>query len=59
MATTTSPGEPKGAFSAQLYNNLRPLNELLSNLQQVGIEKYIELPRIVVVGEQSAGIIDD
>lgn len=42
-------------FSDRLYKAIRPLIELMTNLQEVGIEKYIELPRIAVVGEQSAG----
>jgi len=43
------------AFSAQLEKQMRPLNDLMNDLRDVGIEKFIELPRIAVVGEQSAG----
>jgi Predicted GTPase len=40
---------------APLYDNLRKLITLIDELRDVGLQQYIELPRIVVVGSQSAG----
>nr|XP_027202792.1 dynamin-A-like [Dermatophagoides pteronyssinus] len=41
--------------TTSLYNNIRNVINLIDNLSDAGINKYIALPRIVVVGTQSAG----
>lgn len=40
---------------APLYENLRKLINIIDELRDVGLQQYIELPRIAVVGGQSAG----
>lgn len=49
MATQT---DEKGA---PLYENMRKLINLIDELKDVGVQQYIKLPRIAVVGTQSAG----
>ena len=39
----------------KLYENLRRLISVVDDLRDVGLQKYINLPRIVVVGTQSGG----
>ena len=39
----------------RLYENLRRLISVVDDLRDVGLQKYINLPRIVVVGTQSGG----
>jgi predicted ABC-type transport system involved in lysophospholipase L1 biosynthesis ATPase subunit len=41
--------------SAPLYENLRKLINIIDELRDVGLQQYINLPRIAVVGSQSAG----
>jgi vacuolar protein sorting-associated protein 1 len=41
--------------SVGLYENLRRLISVVDDLRDVGLQKYINLPRIVVVGTQSGG----
>jgi dynamin 1-like protein len=48
MSKDTSSGAP-------LYENLRKLINVIDELRDVGLQDYIELPRIAVVGTQSAG----
>jgi hypothetical protein len=48
MSKNTSTGAP-------LYENLRKLINVIDELRDVGLQDYIELPRIAVVGTQSAG----
>ncbi len=43
-------------FIDQLQTKLKPLNDLIDELHDIGLQSYIELPTIVVVGEQSTGI---
>ncbi len=43
-------------FITELSRKLRPLIQVIEDLQASGLEAYISLPRIAVVGEQSAGI---
>ncbi|EZG78969.1 putative dynamin-like protein [Gregarina niphandrodes] len=38
-----------------VYQNLRKLISVVDELRDVGLQQYIELPRIAVVGTQSAG----
>mmetsp|Transcript_13131 Transcript_13131/g.11211 ORF Transcript_13131/g.11211 Transcript_13131/m.11211 type:complete len:239 (+) Transcript_13131:55-771(+) len=40
---------------APLYENLRKLITVIDELRDVGLQQYIKLPRIAVVGTQSAG----
>lgn len=52
--------DPNGASSntvmeGKLYENLRRLISVVDDLRDVGLQKYINLPRIVVVGTQSGG----
>ena len=48
MATSDNNGAP-------LFDNMRKLINLIDELKDVGVQQYIRLPRIVVVGTQSAG----
>ena len=38
-----------------LLSNLKPLISLIDNLKDSGLDDYISLPRIAVLGTQSAG----
>jgi hypothetical protein len=38
-----------------LFNNLRGLISLVDQLRDIGVSEYISLPRIAVLGTQSAG----
>lgn len=38
-----------------MYNNLRKLINVIDELRDIGLQKYINLPRICVVGTQSSG----
>ena len=38
-----------------LLSNLKPLIALIDNLKDSGLDEYISLPRIAVLGTQSAG----
>lgn len=38
-----------------LFDNLRKLINVIDELRDVGLQKYIKLPRIAVVGSQSSG----
>lgn len=40
---------------ASMYNNLRKLINIIDELRDIGLQKYINLPRICVVGTQSSG----
>lgn len=42
-------------FVEELSQRLRPLNDLVEELQAIGLDFYIKLPSIAVVGEQSTG----
>ena len=48
MAQTDNGGAP-------LYDNMRKLISVIDELKDVGVQQYIQLPRIVVIGTQSAG----
>jgi GTP-binding protein EngB required for normal cell division len=54
---TTDPNGSSQAASTEgkLYENLRRLISVVDDLRDVGLQKYINLPRIVVVGTQSGG----
>ena len=41
--------------SAPLYENLRKLISVIDELRDVGLQQYIRLPRIAVLGTQSSG----
>eukprot|EP00658_Telonema_sp_P-2_P012667 TRINITY_DN14822_c0_g1_i4.p1 TRINITY_DN14822_c0_g1~~TRINITY_DN14822_c0_g1_i4.p1 ORF type:complete len:569 (+),score=197.04 TRINITY_DN14822_c0_g1_i4:180-1886(+) len=41
--------------SSPLYSNLRQLISVVDDLRDVGLQQYIALPSVVVVGSQSAG----
>eukprot|EP00916_Digyalum_oweni_P012592 GHVL01020798.1.p1 GENE.GHVL01020798.1~~GHVL01020798.1.p1 ORF type:complete len:796 (-),score=145.90 GHVL01020798.1:39-2390(-) len=43
------------SIDGEYQNNLRQLISLVDELRDVGLERYIQLPRICVVGTQSAG----
>ena len=54
--TTDPNGTSDGALvEGKLYENLRRLISVVDDLRDVGLQKYINLPRIVVVGTQSGG----
>ena len=38
-----------------IYQNLRKLINIVDELRDVGLQQYINLPRIAVLGTQSAG----
>ena len=38
-----------------LFNNLRKIINSIDYLRDIGLEEYINLPKIVVIGQQSAG----
>lgn len=40
---------------APLYENLRKLISVVDELRDVGLQQYIRLPRIAVLGTQSSG----
>eukprot|EP00923_Selenidium_pygospionis_P055168 GHVN01096189.1.p1 GENE.GHVN01096189.1~~GHVN01096189.1.p1 ORF type:complete len:839 (-),score=148.11 GHVN01096189.1:1766-4237(-) len=42
-------------MDSQMYQNLRRLINCVDELRDVGLQKYINLPRVCVVGTQSAG----
>lgn len=42
-----------GAYT--LFDNLRNLISLIDSLRDIGVQEYISLPRIAVLGTQSAG----
>jgi ABC-type branched-subunit amino acid transport system ATPase component len=42
-----------GAYT--LFDNLRNLISLVDSLRDIGVQDYISLPRIAVLGTQSAG----
>lgn len=46
-------GEP--VLKGQLFENLRSLINIVDQLRDVGVQDYINLPRIAVLGGQSAG----
>ena len=41
--------------AAPLYENLRKLISVIDELRDVGLQQYIKLPRIAVLGTQSSG----
>lgn len=41
--------------SAPLYENLRKVITLIDELRDIGLQQHISLPRIAVLGTQSAG----
>ena len=38
-----------------LYDNMRKFINIIDELKDVGVQQYIQLPRIAVIGTQSAG----
>jgi dynamin 1-like protein len=40
----------EGEFSGSFYENLRTLINLVDHLRDSGLQKYIKLPRIAVLG---------
>ncbi len=40
---------------APLYENLRKVVNLIDELRDIGLQQHISLPRIAVLGTQSAG----
>ncbi|GAW81215.1 dynamin-like protein [Plasmodium gonderi] len=42
-------------MESSMYNNLRKLITVIDELRDIGLQKYINLPRICVVGTQSSG----
>jgi hypothetical protein len=49
----------KDVFVEELTERIRPLNNLMYELQSIGLDSYIRLPQIAVVGEQSTGKEDN
>lgn len=45
-------GEPR---NTSLFDNLRKLINIIDELRDVGLQKFIKLPRIAVIGSQSSG----
>ncbi|CAK63208.1 unnamed protein product (macronuclear) [Paramecium tetraurelia] len=43
------------SLQGQLFDNLRSLITLIDQLRDLGVQEYIKLPRIAVLGSQSAG----
>ena len=43
------------SFKSSLFDNLRKLVTVIDELRDVGVSDYITLPRICVLGQQSAG----
>ena len=39
----------------RLFNNLKPMIQVIDDLRDVGLQQYIDLPRIVAIGSQSSG----
>ncbi len=46
------PAAPEGGL---IYEHLRKLVNLVDELRDVGLQQYIKLPRIAVLGMQSSG----
>lgn len=44
-----------GEIKTQLFQNLRKVISVVDELRDVGLQEYIRLPRIAVVGTQSSG----
>lgn len=42
-------------FKSSLFDNFRKLINIIDELRDVGVQDYISLPRICVMGQQSAG----
>jgi Dynamin family len=42
-------------LDSELFNNLRKLINIVDKLRDIGLNTFISLPRIVVLGSQSAG----
>lgn len=47
--------QPADEGKTLLYDNMRKLISIIDELKDVGVQQYIQLPRIAVVGTQSAG----
>jgi len=45
----------KSDTGAPLYENLRKVVNLIDELRDIGLQQHISLPRIAVLGTQSAG----
>lgn len=48
-------GEIRTGSGSGLFDNLRKLINIIDELRDVGLQKFIKLPRIAVVGSQSSG----
>ena len=44
-----------GGAGTPLYDNLRKVVNLIDELRDIGLQQHISLPRIAVLGTQSAG----
>ena len=42
-------------FNLGLFSNLRKFINIIDELRDLGVQEYINLPRIAVIGTQSAG----
>ena len=47
--------EDSKTTAAPLYENLRKVVTLIDELRDIGLQQHISLPRIAVLGTQSAG----
>jgi len=47
--------QKKTDTGAPLYDNLRKVVNLIDELRDIGLQQHISLPRIAVLGTQSAG----
>ena len=53
MATPAAPEED--LLKTPLFENLRKLVTIIDELRDIGLQEFISLPRIAVVGSQSSG----
>ncbi len=54
-APRTSSSSSSTEAAPQLYDNLKQLIQVVDDLRDVGLQQYIDLPRIVAIGSQSSG----
>lgn len=52
---TNGPAEATDVQKSDLFGSLKGLIQVVDQLRDVGLNNYISLPRIVVVGTQSSG----
>ncbi|XP_072277128.1 interferon-induced GTP-binding protein Mx2-like [Pyxicephalus adspersus] len=55
MATAQTIVKQENVLSQQYENQIRPCIDLIDSLRALGVEKYLGLPAIAVIGDQSSG----